>query len=277
MNTKHLNKSQLIIKSTLRTFLLLSIITLFTACNSVPITGRSRILFTSENEENQLGQQAWQEIQRKERVTKNKIYSNAVTRVGQNIAAVADSPGFKWEFKTFDSKQANAFCLPGGKVAVYTGIFKYMANDAELAAVMGHEVGHAIARHGGERISHEKARGVGQSILVSLTDQQYREVAATVYGGATHIGIMLPYSRTHEYEADHIGMILMARAGYNPNYSISFWEKFSKSSKITGMEEFLSTHPIGDKRVMEMKKLLPQAMKIYNKSKIKRNTGTVYK
>lgn len=232
---------------------------------------------TSEAEERQLGDQAWQQIKSKERETRNRQYSDAVKRVGHNIATVANQPNFQWEFKTFESKQANAFCLPGGKVAVYTGIFKYMANDAELAAVIGHEVAHAIARHGGERISQEQARVIGQSIVSEMTDPKYRELAVAVYGGATTVGIMLPYSRTHEYEADHIGLIYMARAGYNPRYAISFWEKFSKASSVSGMEEFLSTHPIGEKRIKEMRKLLPIALDEYDKAKVKHGVGKIYK
>lgn len=259
------------------TFLLVGVAVGMSACQSVPITGRSQMLFTSPQEERQLGDQAWTEIKRKERETKNRQYSDAVQRVGRNIAVVSNAPGFQWEFRTFESKQANAFCLPGGKVAVYTGIFKYMANDAELAAVVGHEIGHAIARHGGERISHAQARSVGQSILSEMTDQKYRQLAVTVYGGATNIGIMLPYSRTHEYEADHIGMILMARAGYNPRYAISFWRKFAAASKISSIEEFISTHPIGQKRVEEMQKLLPKALDAYEKAKVRRNTGVKYR
>jgi metalloendopeptidase OMA1, mitochondrial len=250
---------------------------IMSACQTVPITGRSQMLFTSPQEEGQLGDQAWAEIKRKERETKDKQYSEAVTRVGKNIAAVANAPGFQWEFKTFESTQANAFCLPGGKVAVYTGIFKYMNNDAELAAVVGHEIGHAIARHGGERISQEYARTVGQSLLSTLTDEQYRQLAVSVYGGATQVGIMLPYSRTHEYEADHIGIILMARAGYNPRYAITFWQKFAASSKTSALDEFLSTHPIGDKRIEEMRQLLPAALDVYDKAKVHLNTGVVYK
>ena len=232
---------------------------------------------TSPAEERQLGEQAWQEINKKERETKNRKYSDAVQRVGKNIAYVANQTDFQWEFKTFDSEQANAFCLPGGKVAVYTGIFKYMANDAELAAVIGHEVAHAVARHGGERISHEQARQVGQAVLAEMTDAQYRQLAVTVYGGATTVGVMLPYSRTHEYEADHIGLIYMAKAGYDPKYAISFWEKFSKASNMSGIEEFLSTHPVGEKRIQEMRQLLPKAMEEYDKAKVKRGAGEIYK
>lgn len=257
--------------------LFIGIALIMSACQTVPITGRNQFLLTSPDEERQLGDQAWAEIKRKERETTNRQYADAVTRVGRNIAAVADAPGFQWEFKTFESTQANAFCLPGGKVAVYTGIFKYMANDAELAAVIGHEVGHAIARHGGERISQEQARSIGQELLSTMTKEKYRQLAVTVYGGATTVGIMLPYSRTHEYESDHIGLILMARAGYNPNYAISFWEKFSTISQTNTLEEFLSTHPIGDKRIEEMRQILPQALSIYEKAKVRHDAGVIYK
>jgi len=256
-----------------------SVITLFflAACSTVPITGRSRIaLMTTPEQEEQLGNQAWQEIQKKEHLTKNKDYADAVKRVGENIAAVADAPDFKWEFKTFESNQANAFCLPGGKVAVYTGIFQFADCDAELAAVMGHEIGHAIARHGGERIAEDQIRQAIGAGVVSFTNPKYKKLAEMVYGGASEVGFMLPYSRTHEYEADHIGLILMAKAGYDPNYALSFWNKFAKISKMSAIEEFISTHPISTKRLEQMRKYLPQALKIYNNAPRKLKSGEVY-
>jgi predicted Zn-dependent protease len=249
---------------------------LFSACSTVPYTGRSQLMMTSQDEENKMGQEAWREVQKKERLSTNKTYKSAVTRVGKNIAAVSDRPDFKWEFKTFDSQQANAFCLPGGKVAVYTGIFQYISNDAELAAVMGHEVGHAIARHGGERVSQGMFQQAGAKGVAMAAGAKYREMALMAYGIGSNIGVMLPYSRTHEYEADHIGIMLMAKAGYDPRYAISFWQKFSKASETNAFTEYLSTHPMGGHRVTELKKLLPQAMKFYDKAKNKKGSGIKY-
>jgi len=251
---------------------------LMVACSTVPYTGRSRFLFTSEAEETKMGLQAWREVRSKEKPNANKKVNAVVTRVGRAIAAVADKPDYKWEFRTFESPQANAFCLPGGKVAVYTGIFKYMAYEAELAAVVGHEVGHAIARHGGERVSQGMLQQAGAAIVATMVQKPTeREVALLIYGGATQLGAMLPYSREHEYEADQIGLMLMAKAGYDPRYAIKFWEKFSKASSNSSLGEWFSTHPIGPHRVTELKKHLPEAMRYYKKAKVKRGAGAKLK
>jgi predicted Zn-dependent protease len=233
---------------------------------------------TTPVQEEKLGDQAWQQIQQKEKLTSNKNMSDAVKRVGQRIAKVANAyaDNFKWEFKTFESDQANAFCLPGGKVAVYTGLFQYADCDAELAHVMGHEIGHAIARHGGERISEEQVRQVGGNIVSALSGKKYSKLASVVYGGATQLGVMLPYSRTHEYEADEIGLQLMAKAGYDPQYALLFWQKFAEAGKIANWQEFLSTHPISSKRLTSMKKQLPMAIEYYNKASEKLKSGQVY-
>ena len=249
---------------------------IFSACSTVPYTGRSQLIMISQDEENNMGRTAWQEVRRKEKLSKNRKYSSAVKRVGKNIAAVSGRPDFKWEFKTFDSQQANAFCLPGGKVAVYTGIFEYISNDAELAAVMGHEIGHAIARHGGERVSQGMFQKAGAEVVSATTGEKYRGMAMMAYGIGSNLGVMLPYSRTHEYEADHIGIMLMAKAGYDPHYAISFWKKFSKASTTNSFTEYLSTHPMGEHRIEKLHKLLPQALRFYDKAKHKRGAGVKY-
>ena len=266
-------------KKKLQLSIALFIAIFLSACSTVPISGRTRIaLMTSPAQEEQLGNQAWKQIQQKEKLTKNKNMSDAVKRVGKRIAKIADkyADNFHWEFKTFESPQANAFCLPGGKVAVYTGIFQYADCDAELAHVMGHEIGHAIARHGGERISEEQVRKVGGTLVSALSGKKYSKLAGIVYGGATQIGVMLPYSRTHEYEADEIGLQLMAKAGYDPQYALIFWEKFAKSANIPNWQEFLSTHPISSKRLEAMRQQLPKAMKYYDDAPNKLGKGQVY-
>ena len=250
---------------------------LLSACSTVPFTGRSRLLMTSEDEEASMGVQAWHEVLKKEKLSHNRRYVSAVKRVGHNIAKVAGRPDFRWEFKTFDSKQANAFCLPGGKVAVYTGIFQYISNDAELATVMAHEIGHAIARHGGERVSQGIIQQVGAAAVAAATKEKYRDIALIAYGVGTNLGVMLPYSRTHEYEADHIGIILMAKAGYDPRAAITFWSKFSKASDTNSFTEYFSTHPMGTHRIDRLKKELPEAMKYYDKARYKHGLGTRYR
>ncbi len=248
----------------------------FSACSTVPYTGRAQFLIISTAEENKMGDQAWQEIKKKERLSKKRKYTLAVNRVGRSISAVSDRPDFKWEFKTFESKTANAFCLPGGKVAIYTGIFEYISNDAELAAVMAHEVGHAIARHGGERVSQGMFQQGGATAVSMVAGAKYKEMALMAYGVGSNVAVMLPYSRTHEYEADHIGIMLMAKAGYDPRYAISFWKKFSKASTTNSLTEYFSTHPMGANRVTKLKELLPKAMQLYDKAKNKKGPGTKY-
>ncbi|MCP3966315.1 MAG: M48 family metallopeptidase [Lentisphaerae bacterium] len=245
----------------------------FTGCRSVPYSGRSQMLFTSESQEEKLGKQAWQQILSKERIEKDPQYENNLLRVGKNLATAVNMPKYKWEFKVFDSNTPNAFCLPGGKVGVYRGLFKYVDNDAELATVVGHEIAHAVARHGGERISQSMLQGIGATVLsVALNDQ----LVQLAYGYGTNLLAILPYSRTHESEADYMGLLFMAKAGYDPHASLKFWEKFSKLSDISMVQEFLSTHPAGKSRIKELKEHLPEAMKLYDKAPTKLGLGEVY-
>jgi len=247
---------------------------LLSSCATVPYSGRSRVMLTTQADENKLGEEAWVQTQKKEKESQNPLYIKRVLRVGKRIAAVTGQTGFKWEFKVFESEQANAFCLPGGKVAVYTGLFKFTSNDAELATVMGHEIAHAILRHGGERMGHGMIQQVGAGVIAaSEVDSGW----LTAYGIAANYGAMLPYSREHEYEADQVGMLFMAKAGYDPHAAISFWKKFGKTSGQSALGEFLSTHPIGRHRVEELQAKLPTVLQLYQKSKVKYGLGEVYK
>lgn len=245
------------------------------ACQTVPYTGRSQFLMTSKAQEDKLGEDAWREVCAKEKKCTNQQYNEALLRVGTSIAQISGQSDFKWEFRVFQSKEANAFCLPGGKVAVYSELFKLAANDAELASVVGHEIGHAIARHGGERMSQAAVQSAGLQVVSAATKGNTAWTQA--YGIATEVGGMLPYSRLHEYEADYIGLILMAKAGYDPNAAISFWNKFKTVGSSGPFGEFFSTHPMSEKRIEEMRLKMPEAIDIYNKCPNKKGLGVKYR
>ena len=245
-------------------------------CETVPFTGRSQLMLTSPSEEAQLGEQAWREVLSQNRVSGNSKYNIALKRVGANLAKAANKPDYKWEFLVFENTEPNAFCLPGGKVGVYSGLFQYTANDAELSAVVGHEIGHAIARHGGERMSQSAVQEAGaQAVATTLNGKSAGTLQAAMiaYSAGTNLGVMLPYSRTHEYEADKLGLVFMSKAGYNPNAAITFWQKFGQLSQTGTIGEFFSTHPMSEKRIEEMRAYLPTALGMYNTAPNKKNLG----
>ncbi len=247
--------------------LVLSLFFLLMACATAPYTGRSQLMLVSPQEEIALGNQASKEILQKEPLSHDPYYNDLVRRVGMRIARAANRPDFQWEFYVIDKpKVANAFCLPGGKIFVYTGIFKYAETEAELATVIAHEVGHALARHGAERMSMSLLAKMGEQAALMALNIQTPEAAQAfdaAYGIAANLGVLLPYSRTQEYEADHIGLILMALAGYDPHAALSFWGKMAQESKDKPALEFLSTHPLDKNRIARIKALIPEAMKYY--------------
>lgn len=174
--------------------------------------------------------------------------------------------GYKWEFKTVQSKEMNAWCMPGGKIVVYTGILPITQDEAGLAFVMGHEIAHAIARHGNERMSQMLITAMGGIALdVALRDQpeQTRSLYMTAYGIGTTVGAILPFSRLHESEADKMGLIFMAMAGYNPSVAVDLWQRFAKATGNNKPPEFLSTHPADESRIKDIKSYIPKAMKYY--------------
>ena len=244
--------------------LFLPFIGILSSCTTVPYTERNQFIITSENEEIQLGQTAWNETLKNNKVSTNKQYNDTLERVGTRLASAVDKNNYNWEFIVIESDTANAFCLPGGKIAVYSEMFKVLDNDAELAAVVGHEIAHAVARHGGERITHLYTQQLGSTILsTALAQANISGDWSQVFGIVSNLGVILPYSRTQEYEADHIGMIIMAKAGYTPNAAVSFWEKYSKLNGYGAFQEFFATHPMGEKRLKEIKRLLPEINKNY--------------
>ncbi|NMA43709.1 MAG: M48 family metallopeptidase [Oligosphaeraceae bacterium] len=256
----------------MRNILIFSFLAIFmlSACRTVPMTSRRQFLLSSEAQENALGAAVFEEFKAEHPVSRDKNMVQILNRVGLAISDAANKPDYDWEFVLLDSETANAFCLPGGKVAVYSGILPFMSNEAELATVVAHEVAHAVARHSGERMSWAKVQQIG---LLGLRGAGASSAWETLYGAGTELGFMLPFSRKHEYEADSIGMILMAKAGYNPNAAIMFWQKFSAGEDASAIQKWVSTHPTGVDRINNMEQLLPQAMQEYQQAAQKRGLG----
>jgi len=247
--------------------LLILVLLAVAACETVPVTGRSQLLLVSEGEETKMGLDAYQGILQKSKISSDPKLNEQVTRVGQRIAAATDRKDYQWEFKVLDDPQANAFCLPGGKVAVYTGILPITRDDAGLAAVLGHEVSHAIARHGGERMSQEMLVQSGlaatQAALARNDPLIVQSVTALLGAGAS-VGLILPFSRGQESEADHLGLIYMAKAGYHPIAARDLWIRMGEASKGgSAPPAFLSTHPSAATRVTQIEGWMPEALKYY--------------
>jgi predicted Zn-dependent protease len=240
---------------------------LLAGCQSVPLTGRSQLQMISEGAEMSLGLSAYQDVLRKEKVSHDPALNELVTRVGSRIAEATGKTGYKWEFRVIDNdKLANAFCLPGGKVAVYTGILPVTRDEAGLAAVIGHEVAHAVARHGGERMSQQLLLegGITLATAVSVKDERKADLYATLLGVGATFGILLPYSRLHESEADRLGLIYMAKAGYDPRAARDFWARMAAHDSKKGKPpEWLSSHPADDKRIRQIEQWLPEALSYY--------------
>lgn len=246
-------------------------------CSTVPETVRSQLNLYSSEQETQLGLTEFGKMKKEVPISKDPSANAMVQRVGKRIAAVAELPGAQWEFVVFESKEANAFCLPGGKVGIYTGILPICKDDAGLAAVMGHEVAHAVARHGGERMSQAQALNsvgqVGGALLGSTKYSSWTPLATQAYGVGAQLGVALPHSRAQESEADEIGILYMARAGYDPKAAVAFWERFAAYNQANGGGStawFLSTHPTDQARIDELKQLLPKAEAEYQATQGKR-------
>jgi predicted Zn-dependent protease len=246
---------------------------LFTGCATVTETGRSQFNIVSPDEETKLGVAAFQETRQKTPASTNAQASAMLQRVGQRVAAVAQLPNAQWEFVLFESPEANAWCLPGGKVGVYTGILPITKDEAGLATVIAHEVAHATAHHGAERMSQQMVAQLGGSAAGALTSGQSAATQTLVgqaYGVASQVGILLPYSRKHESEADAIGLLYMARAGYDPAAAVAFWQRFAEYSRQQGGSQgfsFLRTHPLDEQRIQTLKAELPRAQAEYQKAK----------
>lgn len=249
---------------------------LLSGCSKVPISGRNQLNLVSDSEVLQASLASYKEYISKAPLSTQTVKSEQVTRVGRKIAAATEAylnshgmsdqvQNFAWEFNLVRDNQLNAFCMPGGKIVVYEGIMNIIASDDELAVVLGHEVAHAVAKHSNERLSQQKALEYGGAILSAITQnasQQTQTLAAQVFGLGANYGVMLPFSRKHETEADNIGLVLMTMAGYNPECALTFWQKMSAGTTNT-KAEFMSTHPSDATRIANLQKQLPKVKKEY--------------
>ena len=249
---------------------LLLVLLLVVACSTVPYTKRSQLMLVSEGTVDNLGAQAYQQVLSQERISHAPEAVHAVTKVGERIAKAANQPKYQWQFTIIDDpKQANAFALPGGKVAVYTGLFPVAQNTAGLAAVVGHEVGHVLAHHAAERMSQGLLLQLGASGLsaaLGAQDPATRDAVMQALGLGAQYGVLLPFGRAQESEADRIGLILMAQAGYDPHAALDLWRRFDASGK-DAPPEFLSTHPSYNTREQNISSWLPEAMRYYKPSR----------
>ena len=259
-------------------FTLLIAAILSQSCSLVPLTGRRQISLVSDADMLSTSFVQYDQFLKENKVSTNTAQTNMVKGVGRRIqnAVVTyfsqnnlsqDLNGFAWEFNLIESNEVNAWCMPGGKVVVYTGILPVTQNETGLAVVMGHEIAHAVAKHSNERMSQALiAQLGGQTLATALQQkpQQTQDIWMSLFGVGVQIGAILPYSRLQESEADRLGLIFMAMAGYDPNASIEFWQRMSQNAG-NKPPEFLSTHPSDENRIKKIKSEIQEAMKYYKK------------
>jgi predicted Zn-dependent protease len=249
------------------------------SCSTVPLTGRSQLNMIPSSEMLSMSFQQYDQFLKENKLSTNQTEVNLVKNTGVKIQHAVERymkennlsdrlNGYKWEFNLVKDDQVNAWCMPGGKVVVYTGILPVTKDEAGLAVVMGHEIAHAIAEHGNERMSQQllqQAGAVGLMVAMKEEPAQTQALWLSVYGVGTTVGIMLPYSRTQESEADHLGLIFMAMAGYDPHAAPEFWKRMAASKQGGQPPEFLSTHPSDQTRINDITSWIPEAMKYYKK------------
>jgi predicted Zn-dependent protease len=265
--------------SPLKFFTVSLIVFLLAGCATVPITGRRQLSLVSSQQLVLLGCNQFEYILKEEKLSDDQEKVQMVKEVGQKIASSTESfllsrgrleriKDLKWEFVLLeDDDKANAFYLPGGKVGIYTGILPITKDENGLATVIAHEIAHGIANHGAERMSQEllvQLGGVTLSKALEDKPQQTRRSWLVAYGLGANVGVLLPYSRTHEHEADYIGLILMAKAGYDPRGAVKLWQRMKEESTYR-QPEFLSTHPVPESRIRYIKSKIPEAMIYYKK------------
>jgi predicted Zn-dependent protease len=257
------------------TFIALSL--LLVGCATVPVTGRKSLNILPDSELLSMSFQQYNDVLKKSKLSNDPVKVQMVKSVGGRIARATEQfftekgmeseiRNYKWEFSLIeDDKVVNAWCMPGGKVAVYTGILPITQNDTGLAVVMGHEIAHAIAKHGNERMSQAmlaQLGAVGLSAALSTHPSETSQIFMAAYGLGANVGVLLPYGRLQESEADQIGLILMAKAGYDPREAVPFWKRMNEKGG-SRPPEFLSTHPAPETRIKDIEAKIPEAMKYY--------------
>lgn len=249
------------------------------SCQTVPVTGRQQISLVPSSTILPMSFNSYTDFLSKHKVIENAPQAQSVKRVGARIQYAVERymserkmsdklSGYQWEFKLVEDKEINAWCMPGGKVVVYTGILQVTGDETGLAVVMGHEIGHAIANHGGERMSQEllaQMGGMALSEAISSRPQETQQLFMGAYGLGSQVGVLLPYNRIQESEADHLGLIFMAMAGYDPRSAVDFWQRMAAKKQGTAPPEFLSTHPADTTRIKGIERLIPEAMTYYRK------------
>lgn len=256
--------------------LALSLLVITSGCNQVPLTGRSQMAFIPEATLMEMSLTSYGDFLKSNKLSSNASQTEMVKRVGNKISKAVEQylinngfagrvNDFKWEFNLVEDDTPNAWAMPGGKVVVYSGILPLTRNEDGLAVVIGHEIAHAVARHGNERMSQGllvQMGGIAISQALKEKPEATQALFLGAYGAGAQIGLMLPYSRTHEYEADELGLIFMAMAGYNPEEAVAFWTRMSQMGGARP-PEFLSTHPVDANRISRIRQVMPKAMSYY--------------
>jgi len=256
------------------------IIFLLTSCSTVPVTGRKQLALIPSSTMLSMSFQQYDAFLKENRLSANQEQTQMVKRVGSRIQGAVEQymadnnlshtlKDYRWEFNLVESPEVNAWCMPGGKVVVYSGILPITQDEAGLAVVMGHEIAHAVARHGDERMSQGlivQTGGMALSAALASRPETTRQLWMTAFGLGASVGMILPYSRLHENEADRLGLIFMAMAGYDPRVAVQFWERMSQQKKGSAPPEFLSTHPADETRIQNIRDRIPEAMKYYRQA-----------
>jgi predicted Zn-dependent protease len=257
----------------------LGLLLILSGCSQVEITGRKQFNLVPDSMMNSMSFQSYSEFLANHKLSTNVEQTQMVKRVGSRIQHAVEQycidkglqnrlSGYQWEFNLVEDPNVNAWCMPGGKVVVYTGLLDVTETEAGLAVVVGHEIAHAFAKHGAERMTQGLIVEMGSMAISKALEErpeQTKNLFMTSYGIGTQVGILLPYSRVHENEADHLGLIFMAMAGYNPNEAITFWQRMAAAKQGPQPPEILSTHPADSTRIRNIENLIPEAMTYYNK------------
>jgi predicted Zn-dependent protease len=248
------------------------------SCGTVPMTGRKQLTAIPSSQMISLAEDSYAQVLKENKLSNNQLYTTQVRRVGTRITQAVERyfkekglqeniKNYSWEFHVLASDEKNAWCMPGGKIAFYEGIMPICEDDNGVAVVMAHEIAHAVAKHGNERMTQQLAAQLGGMALseaLKKEEETTRKLAFAAFGLGAQVGVMLPYSRTHEKEADELGLYFMAMAGFNPQEAPDFWKRMKEKSGGGGVPEFLSTHPNPDSRIENIQQHMPQALKYYN-------------